>query len=236
MASGLGRAVLAMARRQCRSEFQWEDYEDTAQSAAPPVVEQEERIKAEQIGTALFKLLTGLYGSGKLDANYCAEIAWYFSEVGGPCCETIAVRPDLAVKNGARQMKFALAKEENLSDIIKVEAPVYDKKTVSRIPYQIPVRLPTAIVAPKHRNSPDLPGEDPLVEEGTLDSPSLTEHIVYKQQKARVHWSKMIPIVLYYDGVGYTKRDSFHGVYMRDLRTMEEHIIFLIRALPLLEL
>jgi hypothetical protein len=45
------------------------------------------------------------------------------------------------------------------------------------------------------------------------------------------HWSDVEVISLFSDGVQYTKRDSFIGFYIRNLRTNIEEMAFVVRTL-----
>ena len=44
-----------------------------------------------------------------------------------------------------------------------------------------------------------------------------------------VHWSRILGVVLYTDGVRYTTRDSFIGFFVTDYRTMDMHLCALFR-------
>jgi len=45
------------------------------------------------------------------------------------------------------------------------------------------------------------------------------------------HWSDVEVVSVFCDGVQYTKRDSFIGFYIRNLRTSIEELVFVVRTL-----
>lgn len=185
-------------------------------------------------GQKLYEYLKNLYGAGQLEALQVCTIA-YFATMGGVFgCEEFSQDPGMSDgKNAARLLKFALHKEDSLSDTVKIHSPIYDRKKMQRLSFPVPVRLPTDILAAKYQYTPETLGEDLLVKERTLDSPSYTDHIVVRNYRNRIHWSKIAPISLFFDGVSYNKRDSFYGFYIKDARSGEEDLCFAIRALVL---
>ena len=59
-----------------------------------------------------------------------------------------------------------------------------------------------------------------------LDHPVLNEQV----HRLHKHWSDVEVISLFCDGVSYTKRDSFIGFYLRNMRTGAEEMSFVIRT------
>ena len=53
--------------------------------------------------------------------------------------------------------------------------------------------------------------------------------IVLKGIDRGIHWSRILPIALYTDGVKYTTRDSFIAFYITDYRTQQMSLVSLFR-------
>ena len=59
---------------------------------------------------------------------------------------------------------------------------------------------------------------------GELDADSFLQHPVHQQNREKLHHSRIRPVSLFCDSALYTKRDSFFGFYMRDMRTKREFV------------
>ena len=78
----------------------------------------------------------------------------------------------------------------------------------------------------------DTSGLDPLVQSGTMKCEAYARHPVIDKQinSGQNHWSDVEVLSLFCDGVQYTKRDSFFGLYIRNMRTNIEEMVFIIRT------
>ena len=70
-----------------------------------------------------------------------------------------------------------------------------------------------------------------MVESGVMQCGAYRDHPVIKEQihTHETHWSNVEVLSLFCDGVSYTKRDSFFGLYIRNMRTGIEEMVFVIR-------
>ena len=75
----------------------------------------------------------------------------------------------------------------------------------------------------------DTSGVDPLVKSGTMNCEAYKKHPVIVGNTG--HWSDVEIMSIFCDGVQYTKRDSFIGFYIRNLRTHIEEMVFVVRTL-----
>ena len=75
----------------------------------------------------------------------------------------------------------------------------------------------------------DTSGVDPLVKNGTMSCEAYKKHPVIVGHTG--HWSDVELVSVFCDGVQYTKRDSFIGFYIRNLRTSIEEMVFVVRTL-----
>ena len=131
----------------------------------------------------------------------------------------------------ARSSSLLLARDYTDPELVYVQTPVMDKVLSSRVSATLPIRLPSAIFEKEYDQTHSEPsGEDPLVADNVLDQASFTEHPVVKQN-ANLHWSYILPIAMYFDGVSYTKNDTFWAFYVRNLRTGIQELCILIRTL-----
>ena len=76
----------------------------------------------------------------------------------------------------------------------------------------------------------DISKPDPLVESGLMQCEAYREHPVFQEHIPYKHWSNIEVLSLFCDGVSYTKRDSFFGLYVRNMRTGSEAMVFVVRA------
>ena len=181
---------------------------------------------------ALRKFLISLWTNGKLDAAVITELSYHISESKGEGVKDLAVHPSSASKHGSGHLKMVLGKTYQRPVEYNVTTPIYDKILCRRTTHSMPVRLPTQCLC-----------EDILddASSSSLDADncphakteSYTNHpVVRKAQQKGVHWSKIIPVALYFDGVQYSKRDSFLGFFTRNLRSSESHLNAIIRDQP----
>ena len=74
---------------------------------------------------------------------------------------------------------------------------------------------------------------DPLLVSGQLDADTFLHHPVVVQNREKLHYSRIRPVSLFCDSAQYTKRDSFFGFYMRDMRTSREFVSFIVSTLAM---
>lgn len=72
---------------------------------------------------------------------------------------------------------------------------------------------------------------DPIISSGQLDADTFVKHPVVTRKKTTLHYERIRPVSLFCDSAQYTKRDSFFGFYMRDMRTGREFVNFIISSL-----
>lgn len=138
--------------------------------------------------------------------------------------------PAQASTHGSRHLKLVLRKEYPENPTYKVEAPVFDKNLCTREPCPIPVELATRTFSEEYKNHDEPKGiTDPCPH---TDFSNYHDHPVVKTAISKnMHWSRIVPVALYTDGVAYTNRDSFLGFFVRNLRTNKSYLCFLIRSL-----
>lgn len=167
-------------------------------------------------------------GGAICNAVWIAKLCHWISKAGLEGLEDLALSPETAPKHASDKLKILLSKDYHDPELVFINTPVMDKRLSTRVSTQIPIRLPSAIFNSEQiKNEP--PGPDPLLAENLLDQESFTKHPVVQANK-ELHWSRIIPIAMYFDGVSYTKHDSFWAFYVRNLRTGVQELCILIRA------
>ena len=184
----------------------------------------------EEAGKELWRLLVLEYAGRQISATLVTAIAYWATQSGPIGVEDLAVDPKLAHKDRNDYLKLAIGKHYKDPDLFYCKAPAYEKYANRRQLIDLPVQLPSVIFKQELAKAPDiseLPAEDPAFP--NYNCPKLRDHEVWNSQKAQMmHWSRVIPCGLYWDGVQYTKRDSFHAMYLLNLRTSEKHVIFVV--------
>ena len=184
----------------------------------------------EEAGKELWRLLVLEYAGKQIAATTITAIAYWATLAGCLGVEDLAVGPSLAHKDRNDYVKLAIGKHYDNPDLYYCKVPAYEKYANRRQLVQVPMQLPSVIFKQQLAEMPDiskLPAEDPALP--NYNCPKLYDHPVWNSQKAdMMHWSRVIPCALYWDGVQYTKRDSFHALYLLNLRTAEKHVIFVV--------
>lgn len=75
--------------------------------------------------------------------------------------------------------------------------------------------------------------DDPMIASGEIDAVSFVQHPVRQKQLTKLNYARIRPVSLFCDSALYTKRDSFFGFYMRDMRTKREFVNFIISSLAM---
>jgi hypothetical protein len=176
-------------------------------------------------GVELRKFLwTSYLSNKKVDATFLAELAWRITKAGGRGVEDIGSNPKF--NHGHDHVKLLLGRDFKDPELHYVSAPMFNKITSERVNVDIPMHMPSAIFKDVFESHVEPTCEEPVLEE--LDCSKWRDNPVRKRHE-KVHWSRIVPTALYWDGVQYTIRDSFFGLYIRDLRSSVSHLVVLVR-------
>ena len=183
-------------------------------------------------GKSLRKFLWMSYLTGQsVDAGFLGHLAWHIRECGGQGVDDFAVNPKSDM--GHARIKLLLGREFDDPELHYVNTSLHDKKNNQRIEHRVPIRLPSTIFSRSFEDfqEPALITE-PIEETARFDCVRWHEHSVKrKADAANVHWSKIIPGALYWDGVEFTNRDNFFTICLRDLRSNVSHALIILRRL-----
>ena len=187
----------------------------------------------EEAGHKLWNLLVSEYASHEITAKLVCSIAHYVTLCGGQGVADLAADPSKSGESNASQhLKLTLAKHFKDPDVYNVGTPSYEKKTSHRCIQQIPMILPSMIFKERFANHVE-PGDstEPLESRAMYECDKSDNHPVVLLSKAqRHHWSRLMVCALYWDGVQYTKRDTFHSLYIINLRTREKDMVFIVSS------
>ena len=180
---------------------------------------------------ALRKMITALWCNGLLNAALITELCYHITESKGRGVSDFALHPSSCTKHGSDHLKLILGKTYKRPEQYPVETPIYDKIACARSMYSMPMRLPTQCILEECKDlldSPQPDGEDICVHTDIVKYKS--HPTVQRAQDDNIHWSRTIPVAIYFDGVQYSKRDSFFVLQLRNLRTDVCHVVSVIRT------
>lgn len=218
----------AMALKRARLEDSYQDpFHDSLQDSD---VQDDVNASASDAAQQLRKMVTALWASGFLDAATIVTLCYYITNAGAAGVSDFSLHPSNATKHGGTHLKLVLGRTYERPVQHDVETPIYDKIMCARTSTQIPMRLPTQCLAEECSDvlsKPEPSGEDTCVHAGIEKYKS--HPVVQRAMRDNVHWSRVIPVAIYFDGVQYSKRDSFMVLQTRNLRTNESHLTCVIR-------
>lgn len=172
----------------------------------------------------------GKHVSGEMNAVFMCSMAYFHTESGGVGLEDFSIKIECVEKHASEHCKMILAREFSRPDLFNLKAPLYCKKDAHREMIDIPMRVAHATLDSAHDHHED---------SDVIDMPSQFWHnayinhpVVRRELSKGTHWTRILPIALYWDGVKYTTRDSFVGFYFRDLRTGKQYLAMLVRLSP----
>ena len=180
--------------------------------------------QAEEAGKRLRDIFVKKLASGSFTAEELVEICWYHSISCGLGCDDLMVNPEHAHRNGSQHIKRALALTHELAKTEPVRVPAYSKIACTRMTSDIACQRPKQRMHDDYMGVVDAAGDDPLVGIGFSDFENHPARIRALAQG--IHWSKIIPIAMYWDGVRYTKHENFEAFYWQDLRTQVRYLGF----------
>ena len=163
-----------------------------------------------------------------VDAQFLGHLAWHIGKCGGHGVDDFAVNPNSNM--GHAKIKLLLGREFDDPDLTYPSTVLHDKKTDQRIEARIPIHVPSKIF---ERNFKDFeqPTEtaEPATDVVRFDCARWRDHSIRKASEGKVHWSRVVPAALYWDGVEFQNRDSFFTICVRDLRANVSYPMIILR-------
>lgn len=224
-ASRSNTVLSKMKRALCADVAAFADIAEPLQSGRPSNA----RIEA------IRQFLIGAYTLNKhVDGAFLAELCWHITRVGGEGVQDLAINPKdgNASSHGNRLIKHILAKEFKDPQLTNIDVPVFNKKACQRDKVSTPMHLPSAIFEDQtgiFTDSNALDTVEPKELQDKYRCQAWVDHPVKVQSTC--HWSRIIPVSLYWDAAQYTIRDSYFGMFIRNLRTGDQELIFIISCM-----
>ena len=189
--------------------------------AAPP--------DTDQFSEALRSFIISSYSVLRsVDGAFVAELCWHITRAEGKGVEDLAIHPSTASKHGGRLVKHILARDYEDPDLVNVVAPAWNKKSCEREKGKIPIHLPSAIFSKEFAGDHvSLEREEPQDLQDKYACKAWLEHPLKVNNTG--HWSRLVPCSLYWDAAQYSIRDNFFGLFMRNLRSGLQELLFIVR-------
>ena len=217
-------------RRAKHAGHSWGQLQSVARVGASAVVPVELAAQAQAAGKALFDCLAGQYASGDLCAEQLCKLAFLHTLSGGCGLEELAVdvsQPSSA-SNCSRKVQTALARHFKSPQLYYADVPLHDKYECIRTQTPVPFRLPSEVLSEQYASNVD--SDRPCAAEAKEWHAAFNDHVVVRSaREAGWHESRIVPLALYFDGVVYSKTDSFVALYFQDLRSQKRFLSCLVR-------
>jgi hypothetical protein len=129
--------------------------------------------------------------------------------------------PDHVHQNATRHVNTVLTKNFELPELDFIETPGYDKISSCRTTFGTPVQYVHKKLNTLYTDIPMPTGDDIFAE----SLPSFRDHPVRKAALQNgVHWSRIVPLAICWDGVRHNKKENFEGMQFHDLRTKQRYL------------
>jgi len=160
-----------------------------------------------------------------------ATLSHFVTRAGGLGLHDLALEPKSASKNGHRHVKNHAGDIFPDVGVVYVDCPVHRKRDASRSSEGIPILLPSVAFQQYITHDMIYNQSKREFQKVVGDLPSYDSHPVVVASKRDNLKARVRPIALYWDGVVYTKNDSFCAFYVTDLLTEQKFLSFLLRTL-----
>ena len=156
-----------------------------------------------------------------------ATLSHFVTRAGGLGLRDLALDPKSASKNGHRHVKNHAGDIFPDVGVVYVDCPVHRKRDASRSVEGIPILLPSTAFQQYITHDMIYNQRKSEFQKVVGDLPSYDSHpVVVAAAKRDNLKSRVRPIALYWDGVVYTKNDSFCAFYVTDLLTQQNFCRF----------
>ena len=179
-------------------------------------------------GEELRRLLLSKFCEEGMTGADVATICWHVTRAGGQGVADLGLQPSSASKHGHSHVMNHAGKIYPEVDLEYVDCPMHLKREARRSSEKVPIFLPsTALSKFVTEDMYDHPLDD--FNKHVADLDNYHEHPVVVAARAEGFLGKVRPLAIYWDGVAYTKNDSFTGFYVTDILTSQKFLSFLVR-------
>ena len=159
-----------------------------------------------------------------------ATLSRLITRAGGVGVENLALPPESAVKNGQRHVKKNAGTIYPEVDLTYVNCPLHQKRESQRRVSQVPIYLPSSALA-KYITKEMIENTSEKQLSNTVGGVSAyNNHPLVHSAKLMGYGKVVRPLALYWDGVVYTKNDTFFAFYVTDMLSSQKFLSFLLRV------
>lgn len=181
---------------------------------------------AGECGELLAAMLIDLRLKGKLSSKHCCVLAYHASRAGasGPCSK-FAMPPNSQSGHFQRKLDKYLETANATAHSYHLDVPGHSKHEAARCVHKLPVIPPHEALDREVLESPTLARE--LVEsceKSEWAANYLGHPVVQRHPPGSVY-----PLVLYLDGVPFTKHDGFLAFWIYNLISNKRHLLAILR-------
>ena len=188
-----------------------------------------ENAEQDAFGQEYRKMLIIDLSNGTIDAAKLTKTAWLHTKSGGRGVEDLMLEPtDANAKHASELVERIFRAEYPPPPLLKLAVPATPKRDNNRDnSYVVDVQLPSSILIELVENH--IEAIDAMQAE-LLDlfrtHPVVTEA---RSEPNPIHESRLRPATIYWDGVGYSKRDQFLGFFLYCFASRKSFLLFSIR-------
>ena len=185
--------------------------------------EDEKRIAEEEMLGQLIEM----YMTSELSAMIFCILCWHASRAGisGGPTERYAMAPGKRVHRYQRKLNKELGYIDFAKQFMVIDVPGQTKHDMSRTSLKLPILVPHEALEAEVASDPTILARlEDFNLQGSWDSIAFADHVVVRQPGLPA-----VPLVLYVDGVPYTKTDSVIGIWLYNDLTGRRHLCVVLR-------
>lgn len=180
-------------------------------------------------GQELRRLLLSKFCEEGMTGAEVATICWHVTRAGGQGVADLGLQPSSATKHGHAHIMNHAGQIYPEVDLEYIDCPMHLKRESRRSYEKVPVYLPSSALGKfVTADMYDHPLED--FQMHVSEIASYEDHPVVVQARSENFRGLVRPLAIYWDGVAYTKNDSFTAFYCTDTLTGQKFLSFLVRS------
>lgn len=187
------------------------------------------RSAKRQAGDELRRFLLEKFCLQGMTGSDVAQISYFASRAGASGVSDLALQPSSATKNGHHHVMNHAGMIYPEVDLDYVKCPMFLKREAQRSLEEVPIFKPSKALK-KYITAEMIPHPERDFHRivGELDSYETHEVVCNARRKGLR--TQVRPLAIYWDGVVYTKNDSFFAAYTTDILTGQKFLAFLLRS------
>ncbi len=165
-----------------------------------------------------------------MSADDLCVLSHLVTRAGGSGLEEFDIGPEgrNTTSHAQRHVKSILVNYDDVRqpNLFKLEVPMNEKRASIRLPGECDIRLPHEAIIDGFG---DIQADQ--VDSFWADNPSFSTHpVVVDALSSGWERKQIVPVSLYWDGVQYTKNDTFMGFYCENMFTKTKYMLCILRS------